>query len=235
MRVELAQKIVIALDGPSASGKSTLARLLAERMSFIHLDSGALYRLLTFTLLENIAAERGMELEDFPRLFLKNKAMIDFKALPCKVRIQEGRQCHFYKGQSVDKKLRSPELTRQIYVAANDPDCRSWVNRELRAIARSHNVVVDGRDIGSEVFPDAPFKFFIEASLDVRAKRRRKDLEKLGHQVELQTIQEEIRKRDEGDKIRKFGSLRLCPDAVRMDNSHLSLDESLEALLAHLP
>ena len=225
---------VIAIDGPAASGKSTIAKLLADKLGFIHVDSGAIYRTLTLAMIEELGS--GKDRKQFGERFnqsMKTKR-IDLKSLSYKLKIIDKKQVHFLNGKDVGDAIRSPQVTERIHYVASDHSCREWVNEKLKALGSEENIIVDGRDIGTVVFPKTPFKFFIEASVDVRAQRRLSDLQKVGYNNSLDTIKEEIKKRDEEDRNRDFGALQAAPNAVYLDSSHDTAKDITAKIAAQL-
>jgi len=213
---------VIAIDGPAASGKSSTAALVARRLGWAHLDSGALYRALTLAALDNIgegwSGQRIVALaEDLPvRLVLVDD---DFKPEVA--------------GVDVAEEIRSERVTRQVSAVAAIPEVRSWVNARQREAAASHpsGVVVDGRDIGTVVFPDAPLKVFLTATSDERARRR---LSQRGRAVGADEIRREsqaLAARDEADTTRPVAPLKPAADAVLLDSTALTLEEQVREVV----
>jgi cytidylate kinase len=213
---------VIAIDGPAASGKSSTAALVARRLGWAHLDSGALYRALTLAALDNIgegwSGQRIIALaEDLPvRLVLVDD---DFKPEVA--------------GVDVAEEIRSERVTRHVSAVAAIPELRSWVNARQREAAASHpsGVVVDGRDIGTVVFPDAPLKVFLTATSDERARRR---LSQRGRAVGADEIRREsqaLAARDEADTTRPVAPLKPATDAVLLDSTALTLEEQVREVV----
>ncbi len=211
---------VIALDGPAASGKSTVAKLLAKKLDFTHVDSGAIYRTLTLAIMmQNIGiCETHCEFgQKFNQAIQAKK--IDLQSLSYSLKFIGVKQVNCLKGEDVGDNIRSPQVTERIRYIANNYFCREWVNDKLRDLGKKANIIVDGRDIGSVVFPQTPFKFFIEASVRVRSERRFAELQKMGHNSSLESIEAQVKKRDEEDRSRDFGALQQEPDAIRFDSS----------------
>lgn len=237
---------VIALDGPAGSGKSTVARLLAERLGFIHADSGAIYRTLTLACMERFGA--GESAEAFGELLAAAKLNADsLHELGCTVVLAEdepdptapekkagGVQSNRIGGRDVGDRIRTPEVTARIRYIADNVACRELVNQLLRDFARQTGLVADGRDIGTVVFVDTPFKFFLDASVGVRAARRLKEFQSQGKDMPLKDLEADIAARDEQDRNRPVGALRAAPDAIVIDTSSLGLNAVLSRVLSHL-
>ncbi|MBX7056954.1 MAG: (d)CMP kinase [Leptospirales bacterium] len=225
-----AAKTVIALDGPAGSGKSTVASMLAERLAYLHADSGAIYRTLTLAWMERMG--EGLSPEDFGRLATADKLRPE--ELGVEVRLVEGRQSNCLNGVDVGARIRTPQVTARIRYIADMRACRDVVNAQLRSFARVADLVVDGRDIGSVVFPETPYKFYLDASVQVRAERRQGEFQRGGAQVGMEQLAREIHERDEQDRARPFGALRQAEDAILIDTSLLSPNDVVHRLLSYL-
>lgn len=224
-------KPVIALDGPAGSGKSTVADIVAEKIGYIHADSGAIYRTLTLAYMERLGA--GESAAAFGELLSGQRPAPD--SLECRIEMSGGKQSAFLAGQDVGDRIRSREVTERIVFIADDPECRAEVNRLLRRFAATQALVVDGRDIGTVVFPDTPYKFYLDASARVRAERRRGDLIERGlGDASVDELVAEIERRDEGDRNRAIGALRQAEDAILIDTSELSIEAVVQRILSHL-
>lgn len=234
---------VIALDGPAGSGKSTIAKSLSKKLSYHYLDSGALYRGLTY-LLGLWHLELAPEL-DFPEFVAKTASLWeegkDWEGRPqsaLSLELQFGAQGEnriLVQGEERVEELRTPELTQRIRYIADKPVFRELVNQRIRAVADTCPLVLDGRDIGTVVFPNAPHKFFLVASSRVRAQRRALDLQRQGISVSLDELERSIQERDSSDENRAVAPLACAPDAIRIDTSELSPDDVVKALLSRLP
>jgi cytidylate kinase len=221
---------VISLDGPAGSGKSTLAAMLAAKLGYIHADSGAIYRTLTLRAMESLGT--GGDHEEFGRMFRDKRDGLDFTDI--RIDIRDGAQVNLIRGEDVGGRIRTPEVTSRIRYIADDRGCREEVNALLRGFSERASLVVDGRDIGSVVFPDTPYKFYVEASVRVRAGRRRQDFEKQGKSVPLAEIEADIARRDEEDRSRPYGALRIPDGAILIDTSLLGINDALGRLLCIL-
>jgi len=211
----------IAIDGPAVSGKSSAAKHLARRLGYLYLDSGAVYRAIT------LATLRGFQPKAQDDLYLALDALlIELNAN------KDGLGCSvFLKGEDVSEEIRTQKVTEHILPISGDPLIRDWVTDYLHSAAKGEHVVMDGRDIGSVVFPDALHKFFITASLEARAERRLKDLDKNEKHLTKEDIIETLRHRDEGDRTRKVGPLLQVADAVLIDNSELDLVDTVNKMI----
>ncbi|MDR3129878.1 MAG: (d)CMP kinase [Tannerellaceae bacterium] len=218
------QKINIAIDGPSSSGKSTLARNLAQHIGYIHIDSGAMYRAVTFYALQNGILDEGALCDALPHI------NITFHSNP-----DTGLSDTFLNGIKVESEIRSMEVSEQVSrIAAISPVRRAMVARQ-QAIGRDKGVVMDGRDIGSVVFPDAELKVFVTAPLDIRAHRRYNELLAKGVNITYKEVLRNIRERDRLDTTRQDSPLTPLPDAYILHNEKLSPDSQLQALLKLYP
>lgn len=220
---------VIAIDGPAASGKSSTAALVAERLGWAHLDSGALYRALTLAALDRLeGAFRATEGWPVQRIL----ALAD--ELPVRLVLSGSSFRPEVAGVDVDEAIRSERVTANVSAVAALPAVRAWVNDRQREAVLAHpaGVVVDGRDIGTVVFPDAPLKVFLTATPDERARRR---LSQRGQPLEKTLVAREsaeLAARDRADASRPVAPLRAAPDAVVLDSTRLSLAEQVEQVVA---
>lgn len=215
----MSETIQIAVDGPAVSGKSSAARRLAFRLGFLYLDSGAVYRAVT---LEKM---RGLDLSEDGLNVRLDGLGIELLQIP------GGEGCLVMcRGRDVSGEIRSQEVSVNTSPVAANPVVREWITSMLRKAAKSQDVVMDGRDIGSVVFPSARFKFYVTAAPEVRARRRIADLAKSGVSASFDEILEAIRRRDAADLGRAAGPLVQTPDAVLIDNSALSLEDTVEAM-----
>jgi CMP/dCMP kinase len=222
---------VIAIDGPSASGKSSTARAVAEALGFAHLDSGSLYRGVTLVALRE-AARRGVQIHDVlasldPETILRASEDRGLMLQP------DGAGFAAYlEGEPVDDLIRSAEVTAQVSAISAVPVIREWINARLRAMVRAgQDVVVDGRDIGTVVFPDADLKIFLTASPEVRAGRR---ISQRGDAVEPQRLDAEaaaLAARDHADSTRTVAPLKPASDAVRLDTTAMGFAQQVQFIV----
>jgi len=212
----MAKKISIAIDGPAASGKSTTARLLAEKLGYIYIDTGAMYRAATLAVLRsgiNIADEKAVE-----------KCV---KANQIVIRVQDGKQHTFLNEEDVTEQLRTPAINRAISAISSYKGVREIMVAQQRRLAVDGGVVMDGRDIGTVVLPHAELKVFLVASLEERARRRLKELKSQNARVTLQEVMEEIRRRDSLDASRSQAPLKQADDARLLDTTTLNIEEQV--------
>ncbi|MBN1526013.1 MAG: (d)CMP kinase [Candidatus Omnitrophica bacterium] len=213
---------VIAIDGPAGSGKSTVAKLIAGRLNFVYIDTGAMYRALTLK-----AMREKIDLEDAAALTeLARATKIDL-AHDAGLKV-------FLDGEDVTGLIRTPELTNNVKHVAGVAGVRSEMVKLQQAIGRRRSSVLEGRDIGTVVFPDAQYKFYLDAHIEERTKRRHKELLESGMHVTLDAMKQDIETRDTSDIERKVGALKKAEDAVVVDTTHLTIDEVVEKLLSHI-
>ncbi len=214
----MSRRVRIAIDGPSASGKTTTARAVARRLGYRYLDSGALYRCLGLKI-----SQLGVDPDDAGAVAaVVSSTTVEYD--------DEGRA--WLDGQLQSGALRTPEVADLASRASVHPAARDWITARLRDAAAGGGVVVEGRDIGTVVLPDAEVKVFLSADLQVRAERRFTDLQESGHGGALADVAEDLRRRDERDSARAAAPLVPAEGAVLLDGSHLSFEEQVEAVLA---
>jgi cytidylate kinase len=221
---------VIAIDGPAASGKSSTAGRVAERLDWLHLDSGGLYRALTLAALDNLGEGGRRQREAWPAQQVLDVA----ERLPVRLVLVGTRFRPEVAGVDVADAIRGDRVTRYVSVLAAIPEVRTWVNtRQRQAVEGSvgggggRGVVVDGRDIGTVVFPEAPLKIFLTATADERARRR---LFQRGQAVDVDLVRREsqaLAARDAADSNRRFAPLKAAADAVLLDTTALTLEEQV--------
>lgn len=215
--------MVIAIDGPVGAGKSTLARRLADALGCLYVDSGAMYRAFGWK-----AVRDGVDLTDHARL-ARLAAATDIRVLPGPT----GPRV-LVDGDDVTHVLRTPEMDQAASLVSTCPVVRERLVALQRSMGKNTGLVMDGRDIGTVVFPDADLKFFLDADLAVRAERRRGDLERAGKPSDPEAVRNEVARRDARDREREASPLRPAPDAIRIDSSALGVEEVLERMLAEV-
>ena len=217
LRKDLSKKMNIALDGPAGSGKSTVAKELAKSYNILYLDTGAMYRACALKLYRE-----GTDLTD-ERLVKKVLNTLDLQ-----VKYIDGVQHTFLDGQDVSSDIRKNEISMMASTVATLQCVREKMVAKQKEIASEQSCVLDGRDIGTAVLPDTPYKFYVTADASVRAQRRLKELrEKGNNDITLEELTAEIVKRDEQDMHRKFSPLKKADDAVYLDNSNLTIEETV--------
>ncbi len=213
--------ISIAMDGPAGAGKSTLAKAAAKALGYIYVDTGALYRTLGLKALENaIAIEAGEAIEE-----MLSKTSVD-------IRFVDGEQHVFLDGDDVNGKIRTPEVSMAASKISAIPAVRAFLLEKQREMARNHDILMDGRDIGTVVLPNATLKIFITASPEERATRRYKELIEKGQSVEYKDVYDDMVKRDYEDSHRAIAPLKPAEDAVLFDTTGLPLEPATQKLLA---
>lgn len=208
--------IIIAIDGYSSTGKSTLAKLIAEHFSFLYLDSGALYRGVTLHALENNLISEDGAIDEAALKTALPKLDLDFKAGGTHI----GNRC-------IEKEIRTLEVSGHVSPVSAIPFVREYVDERLHAFGRRKRVVMDGRDIGTTVFPDAEVKIFMTASDEVRAKRRYDEMKAKGQDPTMEEVMKNLRERDYIDSHREVSPLSRAADAFVLDNSDMNLHEEL--------
>ncbi len=213
-------KLIITIDGPAGSGKSTTARCVAKQLGYLYLDSGALYRALTLA-----ALRQQVDFSDSEAL-VQIARNSNIRLIPA----SEGVRV-FLNDKDVTTEIRLPEVSRAIGPVAANPKVREILLGYQRQLAAEGGIVAEGRDMGTVVFPEASLKYFMSASIDERAKRRQKDLAVMGIQTDLETIKLELRKRDEDDSHRQASPLRRPDDAIDIDTTQLSILQQVDMIV----
>ncbi len=211
---------VIAIDGPAGSGKSTISRIAAEKLNYLYVDTGAMYRALTWK-----ALCEKLDLTDEKSLVkLAKRTSIKLK--------KDGKV--FVDDIDVTTEIRNPEVTKNVSYIANVPEVRECMVALQREMGKEGGVVLEGRDIGTIVFPDADRKIYLDAEVGERIRRRYEELKEKGYRVRIDEVEEELRLRDEKDKGRKVAPLRVADGAVVIDTTHMNIDEVVETILRHV-
>jgi CMP/dCMP kinase len=215
------EPMIVTIDGPAGVGKSTVAKLLASRLGFLYLDTGALYRSVAWAVLEQGLEPRNAEAVAglLPKLLLHMQ--IDNKVVTVSVN-----------GMDVTKSLRTPAVSEAASVVSAIPAVRAWLLPVQRQIGDRGSVVAEGRDIGTKVFPAARVKFFLEADANVRAQRRHRDLVAAGHGRAIEQTSAELAGRDDRDRSRSMAPLIAAEDAHHIDTSRLSAEEVVNRMFA---
>ena len=216
--------MIIAVDGPSGAGKSTVARILAGKLGFLYIDTGAMYRALTLKALENnvpIADEKKIfELARLTKIDLRNNA--------------DGSLSVILDGRDISLDIRKPKITQFVSDLAKIKEVRQVLVRLQRDLGLSRDCVLDGRDIGTVVFPDAQKKFFIDASLEERVNRRFKELKCLGQDVSENDVAKDLSNRDNIDSTREASPLRKAEDAIYIDTTKLSIEQVVSKIMEYI-
>lgn len=208
--------MIIAIDGPAATGKSTTAKALAKRLGFTYLDTGAMYRAITLLILQK-KVQIG---ENFALISL-------LKKFDLKIQQHEKQILVILNGEDVSNEIRRLDVTKYVSEVSALPAVRKSLVKIQRKIAKDQNCVVEGRDIGTIVFPDAEVKFYVVADYDVRAKRRLLDFKKLGEEKSIDELIEELKNRDKYDSEREHSPLLKANDAIEVDTTNLTIEEQV--------
>ena len=212
--------IQIAIDGPSGAGKSSLSRAVAKAMGIIYVDTGALYRTVGY-----FARSKGITLDTIHDIVpMLSEILIE-------VRYENDTQCVYLNGENLGDRIRENEISMYASKVSAIPEVRAFLLDTQKDIARKNSVIMDGRDIGTVILPDADVKIFLTASNEIRARRRVKELEEKGMPASYETILADMEKRDEQDRNRDIAPAVAAPDAIHFDNSYEGFDEALNALL----
>ena len=211
---------VIAIDGPAGSGKGTITKIVADKLNLIYIDTGATYRCVALASLRN-----NLKLEETDKIINLAKTLdIDFDV-----------NGHTYlNGEDVSDLIRSNEVTNIVSPISSIPEVREILVDLQRKMANNKNVIMEGRDITTVVFPDAKYKFYLDADVIERAKRRFKQNEEMGIESNLDDIIDSIKKRDYNDMHKPVGALKRTPDQIYIDTTHLTIDEVVEEILKHI-
>jgi cytidylate kinase len=221
--------MIITIDGPSASGKSTVARVLARKLNFYYIYSGLLFRAIAYVLMKEYGYTVAMMANPDEMMV---KKILDPKKLI--YRYEQGNEKIIYNGHDITALLKTPEMDQAASILSTHPLVREELLQLQRIIANEHDVIIDGRDAGSLVFPYADKKFYLTASLQERARRWQQALEKRGTMMTLQTAHQELHVRDTRDMNRQIAPLIIPAGAVMIDNSDLTLQETLHVMLNHI-
>lgn len=216
---------VIAIDGPSGAGKSSVSRIVGEKTGFLHVDSGALYRIITWQCLENkIDTDDPEAIAAFA-----NDVKIDCRGI-------DGRIVYFVDGEEPGNRIRTPEVNAHASKVAVVKEVRDRITAILRGLTTNGDLVVEGRDITTAVFPDSPARFYLTASAEARAARRQKEeVEKGIANQSTEEVKASLLARDAIDSTRKYAPLKKADGALEIDSTHLTLDEVVDAVMAALP
>ncbi len=210
----------VAIDGPAGAGKSTIAKLVAKEKGYVYVDTGAMYRGLAIHFLEN-----GIEAEE------KEKIAEACKDADVTIRYEDGQQQVYLNGRNITAKLREEAVGNMASKSSAIPEVRAKLLELQRELARKEDVIMDGRDIGTCVLPDADVKVFLTASVETRAKRRYDELVEKGVACDLEEIARDIAERDERDSTREIAPLKQAEDAVLVDSSHMTIEEVVAAIV----
>lgn len=210
---------IVAIDGPAGTGKGTIAKLVSKEFGFVNVDTGAMFRCVTLAMLrENISIEDSEKIEK-----LLNEIQIDLKE-------ENGEQAVFLNGEDVTNLIRTKEINTFISDVSKIPEVRSKLLDLQRKIAQGQNVVMEGRDIGTTVFPNADVKIYLDASSEERARRRVKQNEEKGINMSYEEVLESVKRRDKEDSERSISPLKKADDAILVDSTNMVIDEVAETV-----
>lgn len=222
----MTKKPVIAIDGFSSTGKSSISKIIAKNLGLIHMDTGALYRGITYFALQNCTnQDRTIDIEKL--LSILPKINLEFQNV-------DGELQLFLNGKNINREIRFPQVSDNVSQIAKEADVRNFLLKTQRDIAEKGGVIMDGRDIGTVVLPDADYKFFMTASQDERAKRRFLELELAGEKTDLETVKQNLISRDKTDSEREISPLKQAEDAILIDNSNINKEQTIELILSYI-
>ena len=219
--------MIIALDGPAGSGKSTIAKRLSQRLNIEYIDSGAIYRTLTLFGMRQFGGDCSGREREIAAFFKRHPQYLE-------IAYRNHSQKMVLQGMEVSEEIRTPEVTKQVKHIADNLECRELVNAILRNLACQYSFAIDGRDIGTVVFPHASCKFYLDAELKIRAARRAKEFHLPEGGEAYRRLLQDMRKRDAEDKAREIGPLAIAEDAIVIDTSDLDIDQVVNRMLKEL-
>ncbi|MCK4436762.1 (d)CMP kinase [bacterium] len=217
------RELTITIDGPAGSGKSTIAKLVAKHLNYLYIDTGATYRAVTWKAMRN-----GVNLKDEEALVrLAVETEVELR------KAEDGLEV-YVDGQNVTGEIRIPEVTNNVFYLARLAGVRERMVNIQREMGRQGAVVVEGRDIGTVVFPQADYKFYLDASLKERARRRFKELSAREHKVDLKQVEKEVKVRDNEDEGREIAPLKIAEGAIVIDSTEMRIEEEVSAILKYI-
>ena len=218
--------LVIAIDGFSSTGKSSISKVVADTLGLIHIDTGAMYRAITLFGLRNFKDEK-QEIDLSKLLQNLNEISLEFRENSGKLEI-------YLNGENVSKEIRTTEVSDNVSFIAKQPEVRERLVVLQRDIAEKQGVIMDGRDIGTVVLPNADYKFFLTASADERARRRFLELQSLGIETTIEEVKRNLIERDRIDSEREISPLKQAEDAILIDNTNLNKEETIDLILSYI-
>ncbi|ASE60997.1 (d)CMP kinase [Chryseobacterium indologenes] len=220
------KKPVIAIDGYSSTGKSSISKIIADKLGLIHMDTGALYRGVTWYALQHCLNDNGQI--DLDQLFSS------FSNINLEFKNSEGTLVLYLNNKDISKEIRTNLVSENVSLVAKQKEVRDFLLQSQRSLAEKGGVIMDGRDIGTVVLPNADYKFFLTASIDERTNRRFLELKSLGIEAVREQVKQNLIDRDKIDSEREIAPLKQAEDAIVVDNSELTKEETIELILSHI-
>lgn len=220
------KKPVIAIDGYSSTGKSSISKIIADQLGLIHMDTGALYRGVTWYALQHCVNENG-EID-------LNTLFSSFDRIKLEFKNNNGTLILFLNDSDISKEIRTNIVSDNVSLVAKQKEVRDFLLQSQRTLAEKGGVIMDGRDIGTVVLPNADYKFFLTASIDERTNRRFLELKGLGIEADKEQVKQNLIERDKIDSEREIAPLKQAEDAIVIDNSELTKDETIALILSHI-
>ncbi|MBP7500660.1 MAG: (d)CMP kinase [Chryseobacterium sp.] len=222
----MTKKPVIAIDGFSSTGKSSISKIIAKKLGLIHMDTGALYRGVTYFALQNCTDEnRNIDIQ---------KLITNLSQVKLEFQNIDGELQLFLNGKNINREIRFPQVSDNVSQVAKEADVRNYLLKTQRDIAEKSGVIMDGRDIGTVVLPNADYKFFMTASQDERARRRFLELELAGEKIDIETVKQNLISRDKIDSEREVSPLKQADDAILIDNTNINKEETIDLILSSI-
>lgn len=222
----MTKKPVIAIDGFSSTGKSSISKIIAKKLGLIHMDTGALYRGITFYAIQNcLNPDKTIDI---------SKLLSSLAEMELEFQNIDGELQLFLNGKNIDKEIRFPQVSDYVSQVAKEADVRNFLLKTQRDIANKGGIIMDGRDIGTVVLPDADYKFFMTASQDERARRRFLELQAAGEKTDIETVKQNLISRDKIDSERELSPLKQADDAVLIDNTNINKEETIALILSYI-
>ncbi|HBV14335.1 (d)CMP kinase [Chryseobacterium carnipullorum] len=220
------KKPVIAIDGYSSTGKSSISKIIADKLGLIHLDTGALYRGITWFALQNC-----MDTNDSINL---KELFASLDQIELEFRNNDGELILYLNHIDISKQIRTPEVSDNVSLVAKQKEVRDFLLTSQRSLAEKGGIIMDGRDIGTVVLPNADYKFFLTASIDERTNRRYFELASLGIHTDREQVKQNLIGRDKIDSEREIAPLKQAEDATVIDNTSLTKEETIDLILSHI-
>lgn len=222
----MTKKPVIAIDGFSSTGKSSISKIIAKKLGLIHMDTGALYRGVTYFAMQHC-------LNDDKTISIE-KLISSLPNIQLEFQNIDGELKLFLNGKNIDKEIRFPQVSDNVSQVAKEADVRNFLLETQRSIAKRGGIIMDGRDIGTVVLPDADYKFFMTASQDERARRRFLELELAGEKTDIESVKQNLITRDKIDSERDISPLKQAENAILIDNTNINKEETIELILSYI-